>query len=125
MTNMTGRDGAGGILRSDKLGRIQVPRERREAILAEFDRSGMSGIAFARHHGIKYQTFAAWRKRRAKTSADSPPRDSGFVLVEPPREAPSAHGLEIELYGGARLWIRSRADVGLAAALIEALASAP
>ena len=121
MTFMTEGDGASEILKSDKLGRVQVPPERREAILDEFERSGMSGIAFARHHGIKYQTFAAWRKRRKNASTEAPARKSAFVLVEPPREIPSSQGLEIELGGGARLWIRSRADVGLAAELIRNL----
>jgi hypothetical protein len=48
MTFMTEGVGASEILRSDKLGRVQVAQERREAILDEFERSGMSGIAFAR-----------------------------------------------------------------------------
>lgn len=123
MTFMTEGDGASEILKSDKLGRVQVPPERREAILDEFECSGMSGIAFARHHGIKYQTFAAWRQRRKKSPAVAPARKSAFVLVEPLREVPSDQGLEIELGGGARLWIRSRADVGLAAELIRSLHS--
>jgi transposase-like protein len=121
MTFMTEGVGASEILRSDKLGRVQVAQERREAILDEFERSGMSGIAFARHHGINYQTFAAWRQRRKKTPTVAPARKSSFVLVEPAREVPSNLGLEIELGGGARVWIRSRADVGLAAELIRNL----
>jgi hypothetical protein len=56
---MTETDGAGEILKSDKLGRVQVPPERRQVIFDEFERIGMSGIAFVRHHGINYQTFAA------------------------------------------------------------------
>lgn len=121
MTFMIEGDGASEILKCDKLGRVQVPLERREAILDEFERSGMSGVAFARHHGIKYQTFAAWRQRRKKASTVSSARKSAFVLVKPPREVPAGQGLEIELGGGARLWIRSRADVDLAAELIRNL----
>jgi hypothetical protein len=41
MTFMTEGDGPSGILKSDKLGRVQGPAERREAILEEFERSGM------------------------------------------------------------------------------------
>lgn len=118
---MTEIDGTSGIFKSDKLGRVQLPPERREAILDEFERSGMSGIAFARHHGINYQTFAAWRQRRKKAAAVAPARKSAFVLVEPSREFSSDQGLEIELGGGARLWIRSRADAVLAAELIRSL----
>lgn len=67
MTFMTEGEGASEILKSDRLGRVQVPPERREAIVDEFERSGMSAIAFARHHWIEYQTFAAWGQRRKKT----------------------------------------------------------
>lgn len=35
MTIMSEGDGASGILKCDKLGRVQVPPERREAILDE------------------------------------------------------------------------------------------
>jgi hypothetical protein len=121
MTFMTEGDGAGEILKSDKLGRVQVAQERREAILDEFERSGMSGIAFARHHRINYQTFAAWRQRRKKVPTVAPARKGAFVLVETPSEILSGQGLEVELGGGARVWIRSRADVGLAAELIRNL----
>ncbi len=33
------------ILKTDKLGRVKVPVEKREQILDEFERSGMSGQA--------------------------------------------------------------------------------
>lgn len=59
------------MLKADKAGRVITPRERKEELLAEFDRSGMSGMAFARHYGIKYQTFVAWRKNGGKGKPDS------------------------------------------------------
>src|SRR5271163_3273819 len=55
------------IVKVDRIGRIKTPRERREALLAEFDRSGMSGQQFAKWAGIKYGTFITWvQKRRRK-----------------------------------------------------------
>jgi len=69
MAFMTDGDGASEILKSDKLGCVQVPPERREAILDEFERSGMSGIAFARHHGIKYQTLLRLKEDRDRHRA--------------------------------------------------------
>ena len=39
---------------------------RAEALLDEFERSGLSGPKFAALVGIKYQTFAAWSARRRK-----------------------------------------------------------
>ena len=37
----------GEILSQDAQGRVLVSRERRESLLAEYDRSGMSGVKFA------------------------------------------------------------------------------
>jgi hypothetical protein len=36
-------DGNGSNRQSESNGRVKTPRERREALLAEFERSGMSG----------------------------------------------------------------------------------
>jgi hypothetical protein len=57
------------ILRKDSIGRVVVTRERRAALLEEFDRSGMSGGQFAKWAGIKYQTFAYWVQQRRKEQA--------------------------------------------------------
>ncbi len=54
------------VLKTDAAGRIQMPPERREALLDEFERSGLSGAKFAKLAGVKYQTFAAWAARRRK-----------------------------------------------------------
>ena len=43
-------------MESNNKGQVITPRERQD----EIDRSGMSGLAFARHYGIKYQVFVAW-----------------------------------------------------------------
>ena len=64
MTSTTGQD---QIVKMDRMGRVKTPRERREALLAEFDQSGMSGQQFAKWAGIKYGTFITWvQKRRRK-----------------------------------------------------------
>ena len=36
------------ILKVDEVGRIQIPPQKREALLVEYDRSGMTGAQFAR-----------------------------------------------------------------------------
>ena len=46
------------ILKKDRSGRVRTPREKREAILDEYEGSGMRGPEFAGHVGMKYQTFA-------------------------------------------------------------------
>ena len=57
---------AGQILSQDARGRVLVGRERRDALLEEYDRSGMSGVRFAKYVGIKYTTLAYWLKRRRR-----------------------------------------------------------
>lgn len=48
------------ILKTDALGQVRTPAARRERLLDESERSGMSGLAFAEFVGIKCQTFATW-----------------------------------------------------------------
>ena len=75
MTNMES-GGVAALLKTDAMGRVRTPAARRESLLDEFERSGMSGVAFAEFVGIKYQTFATWaqkRRRRRKTAADTKP----------------------------------------------------
>ena len=52
------------ILKRDSLGRIGYLLEQREALLDEFDCSGLKGAAFARTVGICYATFANWMQKR-------------------------------------------------------------
>ena len=42
------------MLAQDSLGRVRVSRERREALLEEFEGSGMSAVRFAAWAGIKH-----------------------------------------------------------------------
>jgi transposase len=68
---MTTTIGADQIVKVDRIGRIKTPRERREVLLAEFDRSGMSGQQFAKWAGIKYGTFITWVQKRRKATTPS------------------------------------------------------
>ena len=74
------------ILKVDTLKRVRVPKARREAILDEFERSGLSGAAFAKLHGLKYGTFATWLlKRRKQASRGAVPRaavDFAQVIID-------------------------------------------
>src|SRR5260370_2344714 len=57
---------AGEIMSQDAQGRVLVSRERRESLLEEYDRSGMSGVKFAQYVGIKYSTLAYWLQSRRR-----------------------------------------------------------
>jgi hypothetical protein len=52
------------VLKQDGMGRVKTPAARREQLLDEFERSGLSGTKFAAMAGVKYQTFALWARRR-------------------------------------------------------------
>jgi hypothetical protein len=62
------------LLRQDTAGRVRTSKERRDLLLAQFDRSGVSGARFAKMAGIKYQTFANWlhMRQRAETRVPEP-----------------------------------------------------
>jgi hypothetical protein len=118
------------VLKTDRLGRVQTPVARREQLLDEFERSGLSGIKYAAVVGIKYSTFATWMKRRrqrgATAGAPVKPVDSMRWLeavVEQAQNpgAQNSGGLVLELPGGARLQIGTVNQAVLAAALVRAL----
>jgi hypothetical protein len=63
------------ILNRDAQGRVLISRERRELLLGQYDRSGMSGVKFAEYIGIKYSTLAYWLQNR-KTGVANESRKS-------------------------------------------------
>src|SRR5512136_3423213 len=120
------------ILKTDRLGRVRMPEERRETILEEYEHSGMSGRAFAAHYGIKYQTFATWRKKRRERGGRKAMVAEGLRLVEavvdggPERHSvlpsPAEACLLIDLPGGGRMRVESPVQLRMAAELLAMLA---
>ena|ERR1700755_60592 len=82
----------GQILNRDAQGRVLVSRERRESLLAEYDRSGMSGVKFAQYVGIKYSTLAYWLQSRRRHRA----REKLLLKAGPDTEAVKNNGEWIE-----------------------------
>ncbi len=137
------------LLKVDRLGRVRTPRKEREALVDEFERSGLPGTKFAELHGLNYQTFATWvQKRRRKTgfyeksdsrenapqpkpkTATYPTPDLKFteVILSPKAdETDNSQGtpIRIELAGGAYLHINSSEQISLAVELLQALATSP
>jgi transposase-like protein len=104
----------------DTKGRVRTSQEQRRVILAEFERSGVSAVQFARRTGLKYSTFAAWVHRYRRTKR--PKRRSPLRLLEAVvGPAPLMPTLQVQLPGGARLEIREAGQIPLAAALVRAL----
>lgn len=125
------------VLKSDERGRVRMPPERREALLDEFEKSGLSGMKFARMAGVKYPTFALWAQRRRRQRAadgtlpavqasSAPAAKMRWLeaVVEPKKlSAVSPPGvLTIHLPGGARMEVADPAQATLAAAFLRSLA---
>ena len=135
---MTSTNAESNILKQDTRGRVRTPLARREELLDEFERSGLSGMRFAKMVGIKYATFALWVAKRRKSreqgagirsGSDHP--DAGveqrpirlFEALSVTSAGPNGMGLTIDLPGGARLVADSSAQLQLAAELIRLLAN--
>ena len=121
------------ILKQDVLGRVKTPKERREQLLDEFERSGLPGLKFAELVGIKYPTFATWAQKRRRQrgeyvagkipGAKKSVRWLEAVMDPAPGSVIKAGALFLVLHlpGGARVEISDLKQVELAAALVRAL----
>ena len=134
MTTMLGEV---AVLKTDTKQRVRTPPERRQALLDEFERSGLSGARFAAVTGIKYATFANWvQKRRREQSCDGagltvggqfPGEATGSSVrwleaMVGPKPMLTAGTLRVHLPGGAHLEITDRSQAMLAAELLRVLA---
>ena len=100
---------------------MQTPVTRQVELVREFERSGLSGPRFAELAGVRYQTFATWRRRHG---AQSPAREQCrpvFLEVTAAQTATAASTLEIALAGGAQVSLRDAGQVPLLATLLKAL----
>ena len=114
------------IIRAGADGRLRLPAAARAELLEAYDRSGMTAMAFARLHGLKYPTFIAWlatRRRNGQSHVDGPVAAgtalAGFAEVV--GIDGSAAPLRVQLAGGMVLEIHSRAALPMAAELLAML----
>ena len=123
------------ILKTDTRGRVFTPRQKRDELLAEFERSGLSGAKFAALAGVRYTTFAGWVQQRRKARMGTPCNDSavaqqvrlvevvsGTPVVKGVAASPASPPLRVLLPGGAVIEVADVAQVGVAARLLKALA---
>ncbi len=139
------------ILKRDATGRVHYSRHQREALLDEFERSGLKGAAFVRTVGISYPTFASWIQQRRHARGDYRRKVAGASGTEPrgprwieatmaggtgqPSSAASAQGpgalsglgetapLRVELPCGSRLMVGDARQADLAVRLLQSLAA--
>ena len=127
MTDMSTNLPETEILKTDVLGRVKMSVARREAILDEFERSGVAGAPFAEMIGVKYQTFATWVQKRKKARGEYPclpaPRKSKPLrFVEAVGTPEPEASLTIELPGGARVSVGTAGEMKAACRFLRVLA---
>jgi len=110
----------------DRRGRVSWPKHRRDELLAEYGRSGLSQAAFARREGVRYATFAHWVQRARKEPRglcgnNRPVAAPRFAEVRLGADMPAPPGmpeLSVALPGGL---IARGADAAALAVLVRAL----
>jgi len=126
MTDTNNTDGL--ILKTDSRGRVRTSAKRRETLLEEFDRSGLSGKKFAEVTGLKYQTLATWLQKRRRAGQPSSQAGDTVRWLEAVVDRAQVSGgqnptaLVLMLPGGARVEISDAQQVSLTASLLRALA---
>ncbi len=121
------------VLKTDTIGRVMTPLERRRSLLEEFEKSGLSGTKFAALVGVKYSTFASWLQQRrrqrgrggeAKGAVDAAGQMRWLETVIEQAQGPAGKDrstLMVQLPGGARAEINTVGQAALAAVLLQAL----
>ena len=122
----------------DRRGRVRVSVERRDELLAQFEKGEMTAVQFAACAGVKYQTLCGWLQRRRRRNgaamAGQQPiqAEAGDVrwveaVVEAQeRRVPGSGGgvLVVQLRGGARMEIGDPLSAALAAEVLRNLGAA-
>ena len=111
------------ILKVDEAGRVWTSRELRDAVLDEFESSGMPATQFAARLGVKYPTFASWVQQRRKSRGNGKSLKWVEAAVASPATARSK-SLTVQLPGGAHVEVGDAEQAKIAAHLLRELAAA-
>lgn len=127
-------ESSAAILKRDAVGRVVMPRAKREVLLDEFERSSLSGAEFARLAGVKYPTFAGWVQRRRHDRGEYDLMQSGeasaalcfmeaVVAAAPslPEAEAKTDGLEVYLPAGVKAVVCNQEQAVLLAQLLRTL----
>jgi transposase-like protein len=124
---MTVMESESEILKVDEVGRVRTPPARREAMLAEYDRSGMTGAQFARFIGVRYSTLMYWLQRRRKEAGQGEPVATPrqdhprWLEARVEGEVPKSENVVVEMGGGVRVLVGSKVQAALAGELLRAM----
>ncbi len=111
------------VLKVDEAGRVWTPRELRDAVLDEFERSGMPATQFAARLGVKYPTFASWVQQRRKSRSGAKSLRWVEATVAAPAQSPGK-SLTVQLPGGAHVEVGDVEQAKIAVLLLRELATA-
>ena len=124
---MTLMPGGAPLLKIDAKGRVWTPAEKRAEILREVDRSGASGVEFARLIGVKYPTFAGWIRRRGARPGDGRrrgrPKKEPVQFVEATIPGRPTEPVVVELPREVRVRITAAGQIPLVLELLRSLES--
>ena len=115
------------ILKVDEVGRVRTPPEKREAMLAEYERSGMTGAQFARFVGVRYSTLMYWLQKRRKEAGQGEERASsrndnpGWLEARGEAQVAHAEKMVVEMGGGVRILVSNRRQAALAGEVLRAI----
>lgn len=120
------------VIKTDVLGRARTSVERREQLLDEFERSGLSAVKYAQLVGVKYQTLATWLQKRRRARGAYPKVPAKRVLksqsvqwleavVQEAKGSVTSEAIVLEVRGGGRVELSNTKQVCLAAALLREL----
>lgn len=114
-------------LKVDANERVWAAAEKRAEILREFDRSGASGVEFARIIGVKYPTFAGWIRRRGARTAGARrrgrPKKEPVRFVEATTPGSPTEPVMVELPRGVPVQVSSAGQIPLVHELLGSLES--
>ncbi len=82
----------------DERGRRITPRSEREALVREYEQSGLTQKAFAQREGIKFPTFVSWLQELRRREAR--PKVNFAELTAPVKTIAPAAALEVQLPDG-------------------------
>ena len=110
------------IIRTGSDGRLRYSPAQRQDLLDAYDRSGLSAMSFSGQHGVHYQTFIAWLRKRRQNPSATEVAGPAFaeIFLDGPAPPPAA-ALRISLPCGAVMEVASRAALPWAAELLAAL----
>ena len=108
------------VLKTDVTGRVWTPKAQRDAILDQFESSGVSAAQFAAMVGVKYPTLANWIQRRRNARREGASGTRGLKWVEAAVDcAPPSSALVVQLPGGASLAVSDAKQATLAGELLR------